>query len=435
MQPSLPTVAIFNNTENFAPFLARAADPILLPHMYDKGNRALLWLGDPKLVVLSAPAPHADYLRTVVGYSGTEYVVPAAPSPRLCEDILSEPALIERLAAYAGPHRQLQVVPYVTTVEFLRLAETLRAAYGIDVHLPESPPAEVRWVRDYLDSKAGFRQLVGSWLGAEALPEGFVCDDQPTAADAVAWFAGRGRGTVVKPTTGNGGYGQLSFAPDTGMPPKQVHDALRANPFLRSGQIVVEECIASPEHLFPAIEVYVPSSGEPLVTHLCTEVFLHGKVTGQVVAPDLLESSWAPRLAAMAQRIAGALQRLGYRGLFDIDGVVDGEGRLRLLEVNTRRTAGTHAHEFACLAFGADYARRLVVVCHNTLPAGRVTTAAELLAALDGLLYRAGGPAHGVVVTHTACLREAEFGCLLVAESRDGAASLQTEMLQRLGVA
>src|SRR5205823_3281172 len=155
---------------SFHPYLARARAPALFETMFDKGNRALLWLGPAKLVVLSAAAPHLDYLRERVGYSETELLVPAKPSPWLCQDILHSPALLERLAVYAGAGRRLQLIPYVTTAGVYQLAEVLSRSFGLCVDLPESPTPDNLWIRDHLDTKAGFREVVGRLLGPAALP-------------------------------------------------------------------------------------------------------------------------------------------------------------------------------------------------------------------------------------------------------------------------
>src|SRR5258708_1212332 len=125
--------------------------------MRRKGERALLWLGDAKLVFLSPPPPGLAYLQERVAYPNTPFPVPEDPSAWLSLDILRQPALLEEIIAYAGAGRTVQLIPYATTSEFLELAATLELAHGLRVHLPESPRPETLWLRDYLDSKAGFR--------------------------------------------------------------------------------------------------------------------------------------------------------------------------------------------------------------------------------------------------------------------------------------
>src|SRR5438045_7596707 len=97
VDPNLPVVALFNNTESFYPDLSRAEARAPWQEMRRKGERALLWLGDAKLVFLSAPAPGLAYLQERVGYPNTRCRVPEDPSPWLSLDILRQPALLEAI--------------------------------------------------------------------------------------------------------------------------------------------------------------------------------------------------------------------------------------------------------------------------------------------------------------------------------------------------
>ena len=432
LDATVPAVALFNNTEGFHPYLARANRPALFETMFDKGNRALLWLGAAKLVVLSAPAPHLGYLRERVGYVDTELLVVPQPSSWICQDILRSPALLERIAAYAGKRGQLQLIPYVTTTGVYELADVLGQKFGLRINLPESPAPENLWIRDYLDTKSGFRDVAGRLLGQAALPEGFVCDRPSTAAEAVHWLIRQKRPAIVKANRGNGGFGHWYVSPDAIPSATAALAHLTANPFFQDDLLIVEQRVESPDNVFPAVELYVPPGGAPFVTHVCQELFLRGKVTGQIVTPGLADTSWYPDLVRAGLRLADRLQEFGYQGLFDVDGVVSADGRLYLLEANPRRTAGTHAHEFASYTFGPDYAQHMTVICHNTLDAGRVGSSQQLLDLLDDLLYTAGGPPEGIVITHTAGLREGEFGCLAFSPDLQAGMALQDEMLRRI---
>src|SRR6185503_17165962 len=148
----------------------------------------------------SAPIPHAGYVREHLGFTGTEYAHPANPSPWLSLDVLQEPPLLDRLVAYAGPGRTLQLVAYATTPQFLQLVDKLRTDCGLTVLLPESPRPGCEWVRDHIDTKSGFRSLASRWLSnaEELLPQGFACETALQAAEAAHWFCGCGKACVVK---------------------------------------------------------------------------------------------------------------------------------------------------------------------------------------------------------------------------------------------
>ena len=188
LNKSVPLVVVCNISEAFIDFLNHAQTDEerarLIRGEQIRGDRSLLWLGDPKLVFVTFPIPHAAHFCECFGYTGTQYAAPIEPSPHLSLDILREPALIEQTVAYAGPDRAIQLIPYATTPQFWQLVQTLREAHGLTVLLPESPAPESMWLRDYIDTKAGFHILAARWLSNSdrLLPEGVVCQNLAGAA-------------------------------------------------------------------------------------------------------------------------------------------------------------------------------------------------------------------------------------------------------------
>ncbi|MFN8565084.1 MAG: hypothetical protein U0703_26435, partial [Anaerolineae bacterium] len=183
---TIPVVVVCNISETFYEFLSRGADAErhIRGEQY-RGDRAIVWAGDPKLVFTSLPIPHAEHLYQQAGYAGTEYHAPQRPTSWLSLDILREPTLLQRLIDYAGERRTVQLIPYAATDEFLQLVEALQAEHGLTVLLPESPTRDGLWMRDYIDSKIGFRILASRWLpdAKRLLPEGLACQTLDDAAE------------------------------------------------------------------------------------------------------------------------------------------------------------------------------------------------------------------------------------------------------------
>lgn len=437
--PNTPTIAVYNNVETFLGFLNRAEDRSVLESRQYRGDRALFWLGDPKLVFVTAPIPHADYVRKQAGYPGTQVLSPVEPTPWLSLDILREAPLREAVLAYAGAGRTVQLIPYATTPEFLHLAGRLQDEYGLTVHLPETPAPEAVWLRDYVDTKAGFRMLASRWLpnADRLLPRGVVCRDVETASDAAVWFHGRQRACMVKADNGESGLGHTVLPLEPRLTLNQIQQQLQLNPYLRDNLIVVEEYVDAAHHLSPSLELFVPplGQGEPRITYLSQQLFRgFGQFSGVLVSREMLAEPWYPALAESGLTLARHLQAEGYVGHFDIDAVVDDAQRVWLLEVNSRRTGGTYVHEFALHTFGPNYLDSVTLLSHTKLPSGAIVTIEELLATVGHLLYPMQGEKRGVVVAVTSALAAHEFGCIIVADTTAEALHLQDELLKRMSV-
>jgi hypothetical protein len=436
--PGIPVVAIYNNLEVAYDFLNRSHDSEVVRRRYSRGDRALLWLGDPKLAFVTMPVPHADYVCERLGYAGTQVLAPLAPSAALSLDILAEPRLLERLLEYAGPARTVQLVPYATTREFLHLADTLCRDHGLHVLLPESPSLDCLWVRDYADTKAGFRTLAARWLSQmpDLLPEGVVCRTFDQAVEVAHWFGQRGKACVVKADSGESGLGHTLLWPEECDVMDCVLERLRANDFLQDDLIIVEEYIQSTVQMSPSLEFFVPplGRGRPQVTYLASQLFDQGfgRFSGVMLSRDFMETPWYPILATSGQIIAEQLQALGYVGHFDLDAVVDDDERVHLLEVNTRRTGGTHVYEFARFAFGPDYLGQAALISHNSLACGTIGSLDSLLAGIGDLFYPIGSEKRGVVLTVSSTLPTHEFGCIVVGPTSAAALALEQELRTRI---
>lgn len=429
-----PIVALYNNLETFFAFLQRSNDPDIFEKRKYRGDRGLFWLGRSKLLFTTAPVPGARQICDRWGYSATDLLSPPEPTHQLSLDILRDPKLIQRIVDFAGAGRTIQLIPYATTREFYQLAATLTNDHGLTVLLPESPAPESLWVRNYADTKAGFRSLVGQWLGSEArFPTGFVCRTIPQAAEVVTWFLARGKDCVVKADGGESGIGHLVFRVAESAS-GAVMERLAGNPFLNNDLIIVEEFIPSSTGESPSLEFFVPplGQGEPFVTYLSSQIFEQfGRFAGVLIGREMMRSAWYDSLAARGLKIAREMQAAGYAGIFDLDCVVDDAGGIWFLEINARRTGGTYVHEFARTTFGDDYLARVVILSSNEIRCDGIKDEMHLLAVLDNLLLPLGA-ARGLVITVTSTIHTGQFGGIFIAPDEDDVLRLRAEVLERL---
>lgn len=437
---TLPTVVISNFAEAHVDFLGRAADPAEREDLINgesyHGDRTLLWAGDPKLVFVSYPVAHAEWITGRLNFPGTRHLAPSQPTPYLSLDILREPALLQALVDYAGVERTVQILPYATTPEFLRLVAALREQHQLIILLPESPQPENLWVRDYVDTKSGFHLLAARWLAdaENRLPLGIICHTPQQAARAAHWFCGRGETCVVKADTGESGIGFNIFSPCS-VSLEETIETLQHNPYLNTEPILVEQFIPAKQQLSPSPEVFVPplGQGEPYIMYPTQQLLMNfGDFCGILVSGEQFAQPWYADLERCSLAIASGLQAMGYVGHFDLDCVVDDDGRLYPLEVNARRTGGTHVHDFATHCIGEDYLEKVALVSHEANDSGRITQAAELMEVLSDLLYPINGEQRGVVVTITTPLFKHRFGAIFVAPSVAEAQALQAKVQARI---
>lgn len=439
VDPAIPTVAIYNNLETFGKFLTRGTDPANIVKRAYRGDRAVFWLGDPKLVITTAPIPDAEQFCARWGYPGTRMLSPNKPDWQLSVDIQTSAAIRAALIAYAGPQRTLRMIPYATTTQFLEMVETLRREDGLTILLPESPSSEHLWVRDLIDTKVGFRKLAGQWLPPTQawLPAGAACEGKHLAVLACKDLLDQGKTVMVKADKGESGLGHQVFSPEQELTITALRAKLEANVYLNNDWIIVEEFIPSQGNQSPSLEFFVPplGEGEPYPTYLSNQL-ISGPSTfiGVMISKALYQQPWYADFASSGLCVARHLQAMGYVGHFDMDAVIDNDNRLWLLEVNARRTGGTFVHEFACHHLGEDYLEHYVILSDNKLQAGKIRTMDQLMAALDDLLYPHYGGKKGIWLSVVSALAVGEYGCIIVGADQEEATHIYKEMKARLAV-
>ena len=435
---NIPTVIVSNFAEAHVDFLGRCSDPkereeLILSEAYH-ADRTLLWAGDPKLVIVSYPIAHAQDIKQRLNYPETEHAFPADPTFYLCKDIVKEPLLTKRILEFAGQERVINLIPYATTPEFYELVDFLHQEYGLRVITPESPDKKDFWIRDYIDTKNGFRSLASLWLdnAEDLLTLGVSCYDMKQAIRVVEWYSQKGEACVVKADTGESGIGTVVVKPFSDKEKEKILNSLEMDPYFADELIVVEQYIPSKDSVSPSLEIKVPvmETGEPEITYVSKQLFLNfGDFCGIQVDKSLYEAPWYTKLEKSGLLIAKRLQEMGYVGHFDMDCIVGDDGHLYLLEINARRTGGTHVHEFAKHFFGDNYIDKASFISYEAMNSGEITDPQTLMDVLrDYLLPINGDDCFGLIVTITRALHLRRFGCIAVAPTADLALKLQKDV-------
>jgi hypothetical protein len=219
--------------------------------------------------------------------------------------------------------------------------------------------------------------------------------------------------------------------------PEILHH-LESNIYLAQDLYVVEEFIESPTKESPSAEFYCPpaETAPPKLTYVCDQHFeASGRFAGVLISSEIEMQSWYTEYLQTVQMMAEQLQQMGYVGTFDIDSIINGGNDAYMLEINTRRTGGTYAHEFLEFVFGEDYANQFAVLAHNKIEAGKSQTLEQLETAIADLLYPMDGKNRGVIVLLTSTLPKGKFGFLILGETLEDTKIIREQMTARLQTA
>lgn len=108
-------------------------------------------------------------------------------------------------------------------------------------------------------------------------------------------------------------------------------------------------------------------------------------------------------------------------------------GDLFCLEINARRTGGTHVHEVGHRLLGKDYLQHSVLLSNTSMDSNGISEFSKLQAKLEPLLYPMGERSQGLIMTHTSGLKHHKFGYVIVAPTGSIALDLQQQMMTLLG--
>ncbi len=422
MSNPFPSVVLANTSEAYASFLNNISDKFiyanLLRRIHSSSDRALLWLHNEKLVIGSLPVSHQNMLGEI-GYVGTKYLSPSIPSQYLCADIIHEKYIIQAIAEWAGSSKTIHLIPYANTNEFYQLVNYLREQIGLTVYTPESPSLESLWITHYVDSKFGFRNFLASLDFASdiRLPKYYICKSKQDVIHIASLLLKKRERCVVKVDDGCLGLGHVYLYPhdlDHHGIERKLADSLIGNYCYE--QLIVEEFIESSR--FPSIEVFVPPEPSSVqVTYVCDQRFDNNLFSGIILTPDLYHDEWYPSLNAFAKKVGEELQRHGYVGYFDIDVLIDSHNNIYVLELNARRTGGTHVHEFATKVLGNSYFQSFSLLS-GTAKLSSPRSYSSLIDTMTHLNLSFSHSQEGILISQTSSLQDGVVGYIVVSSSQ-----------------
>ena len=416
---SIPLLCIDNIYDYYKSCLNRYTGPNEAKDSYQNlCARFVLFGGRPKLIVCQEPVVIHNYLREHLGLEGDIFIIPNGTAESTVERIIQCPRTLKKIVEFSGLQKEVQVIGWAGTSDMLDLANHLEEQFGVTVTLPETPSKENLWIQKYLDTKHGFRSVVSTTFcpEEEALPTGFICLNEYEMLEAVKWYLSQDQDCIVKPDQGMNGRGIFTLNSNNHCSEDEIlriFDTQRA--LFSNDPIIVEQRISrgSREPLSPSVEYYIPpkNQGNPVFTYLVNQVFVKDVYfVGSIISKEQYDASWCSSLLEKGDRLARKVQELGYVGYIDIDCIVDENNKVYFVEVNPRRTGGTHIHEVAVQLFGENYIQEISLISNSHLEVQGIFSFEELYAKTFDLLYVPQQEKKGIIITNANLL--ASYGVI-----------------------
>ena len=239
---------------------------------------------------------------------------------------------------------------------------------------------------------------------------------------------------IIKPTDGNSGLGSLRFYTDDLNNPRIIRAQLEENTYLKNNKIMVEELlkVKAGDLQSPSLEIYVPAEPEkPGMLYWSQQILSpEGNFLGVVMDHIDHQSSATRQAEEDALAIADFLQKQGYRGHFDTDYIIREDGRYIPIEINIRRTGGTHVYSAMKTLLGDD-AENLVIISREEFRTG-APQSWEIVREKLHDLFITDEKKTGMLLINVNMLRVNTIGFIVIERTLERAFQLQDEIRMRL---
>jgi hypothetical protein len=331
---------------------------------------------DIRLIIAPRPVEplFTKYARDQQGIRELTVWSPELYSSRLCQCILEDAALIERIRDWAGDST-ISLLAWGVTPNLLALTDRMRKM-GIRLRLNEVVGGDSFIACRRLDSKTAFRRLMceeEKIIPELRMPQGWIVEATDSLSKAIRLACTNGRNVFVKADLGVSGIG--IHTESCGALTEMDDEVLKARlekwiatlPYPSSGPFVVEQQASSPELFRKGTRTgsiftngFVDRGGRYF--HFGTGVEIRSESNiyqGAIIGNWAPLKAFYPAIAIREKRLAKLAASLNYVGHLGMDFLFDRKQQPLMLEVNPRRCCESHAYDFGIRLFGNNWTSSL----------------------------------------------------------------------------
>lgn len=445
-------VRIFNLSEDIWPFIetmgSNIARSLEIEENANLADRDLFSMAEEFEFTFITPKkldPRFEkYFIEVCMMREMEVLVPKKCSGLICEDILADKKIMDRLIELGRTHKRLVITSYSTSPYFLHLVSELRKK-GVDVRTPEAPDEANAWTVNFYGSKSGIRQLTqinGAIRADLKMPNGIVSTGVLDSARFAANKYIKEDGVVIKTNKGHSGMGVLIFRKGD-LPKKyrecqkKIVEVFNGDTYWEKFPIVVESLVKPNPRIgggFPNAEFLIKKNGEVKLLYYCgMRVSDKGVFGGVEIGEEVLPRRVASRITDIGYLIGEQYAEDGYRGFFDIDFIAGKRGEIFVNESNVRVTGGTHVYQAAVELAGREFMKKVFVLSDNnySIPVKKIFSFDTLHKLMKPILFERK-TREGLVIASSNLLAMGKLAYIIFGKNKRRALAIEEEMKRLL---
>ena len=441
-------VRIFNLSEDVWPFIQTIGDEkertAEVEENANLADRDLFSMAEEFEFTFITPKkldPHfTKYFIDVCMMRKMEVLVPKKNTGIICEDILKDKAIMDRLVKLGKMCKRLILTSYSTSPYFLSLVSELRNK-GVEVRTPEAPEEANAWTVNFYGSKSGIRQLTqinGAIRADLKMPDGVVSSGVLDSAKIAANKYIKEGGVVIKTNKGHSGLGVLIFRKGD-LPKKfrecqkKIVEVFNGDKYWDKFPIVVESLVKPNPRIgggFPNAEYLIKKDGEVKLLYYCgMRVDDKGVFGGVEIGEEVLPKRVTSRITDIGYLIGEQYSEDGYRGFFDIDFIAGKGGEIFVNESNVRVTGGTHVYQAAVELVGREFMKKVYVLSDNNyqMPTKKIFTFDQLHKLMRPILF-SRKTKEGLVIASSNLLAMGKLAYIIFGKNKRRALAIEEEM-------
>lgn len=396
------------------------------------------FLNTPNFMLVSPVEVDAEFIAYMNNLKPKEYLeilVPTVKTGQISLDILNDHQILDRIFLLSDRYA-VRLESYTSSSEFIKLAEFLTSK-NPTITAPLTPNSKDQGVVDYFGSKSGLRSFYEKNQSQNenfVMSKGKVCFNKKDAINYAQALYQENGGVVFKTPKGHSSIGVVIVKKHREQETNFAN--LLIEPYWDMFPIIVEEYVDIDHSIGggnPNAECLIDENGQVKIMFYCgMRMDKNGYFQGIEIGSNILPKEIVEKFASLSVFLGDEYARRGYKGYFDIDGMVDEKHNLLISESNVRRTGGTHVYYLGQSLIRLGSIEHKYTVSNNYYPLARSKwNLKKILELLEPILFNKKTET-GLVVAGANTLKDNFLTYVVFADSKEQAIAIENHMRELL---